>query len=124
MSDIQLIIDYKNGNLKQVTNDAEKKMGKSGQKSGSNFSAGFVKAAKGATKAVAAIGAAVAAIGGVTLFKSIGLAKEQEDAVNRLNTSLKLTGIFSKETSQELQDYASSLQTASKFGDETILSTA
>lgn len=122
MSDIQLIIDYKNGNLKQVTNDAEKKMGTSGQKAGSNFSKNFAQAAKGATKAVAAIGAAVAAIGGVTLFKSIGLAREQEDAVNRLNTALKITGQFSKETSEELQAYASELQSVSKFGDEAILS--
>jgi hypothetical protein len=122
MSDIQLIIDYKNGNIKEVTNDAEKKMGQSGQKAGSNFSDGFSKAAKGATKAVATIGAAIAAIGTVTIFKSVALAREQEDAVNRLNTSLKITGQFSKETSEELQAYASSLQQSSKFGDEAILS--
>jgi len=122
MSDINLIISYQNGNLKEVTNDAEKKMGKSGKKSGQNFAAGFGTAAKGAAKAVAAIGAAVAAVGSVVIFKSIGLAKEQEEAVNSLNTALRITGKYSKDTSEELQAYASSLQAASKFGDETILS--
>ena len=122
MSDINLIIGYQNGNLKDAANDAEKTMGKAGKKSGSTFSAGFLSAAKGAAKAVAAIGAAVAAVGSVVIFKSIGLAKEQEEAVNSLNTALKITGKFSQETSEELQAYASSLQAASKFGDEAILS--
>lgn len=122
MSDINLYIGYKNANLKEVTTDAEKKMGTSGKKAGRNFSAEFGNAAKGAAKAIAAVGAAASAIGGIVLFKSIGLAKEQEEAVNSLNTALKITGQFSKETSEELQNYASSLQAASTFGDEAILS--
>jgi len=45
----------------------------------------------------------------------------QEKAVNALNTALRTQGIFSKETSRDLQNYASSLQQVTLFGDETIL---
>ncbi len=50
-------------------------------------------------------------------------AQVQEDAINQLNIALVASGKFSKATSQELQDYASSLQRTTKFGDETILQT-
>lgn len=59
----------------------------------------------------------------VSAFNSgIDAAQVQEDAVNKLNAQLALTGDYSAETSQELQDFASKLQSVSKFGDETILS--
>jgi hypothetical protein len=51
-------------------------------------------------------------------------AKIQEDAINALNTSLKISGQFSKEASESFQEYASSLQQATKFGDEAILQNA
>jgi len=45
----------------------------------------------------------------------------QEDAINALNTSLKTSGEFSEQASQDMQRYASELQNASVFGDELIL---
>lgn len=51
----------------------------------------------------------------------IDAANTQENAVNRLNSSLMQMGEFSAETSIELQNYASSLQNATKFGDEAII---
>ncbi len=45
------------------------------------------------------------------------------DAINELNTALKASGEFSKAASLELQEYASSLQAITKFGDEAILQT-
>lgn len=54
----------------------------------------------------------------------IQAAQAQEDAINKLNTALALSGQYSKSTSQELQEYASSLQAVTKYGDETVLETA
>lgn len=62
------------------------------------------------------------------LFKTfitdgVAAAKVQEDAINKLNQALAQSGEFSKEASDELQEYASSLQSVTKFGDEAILET-
>jgi len=46
----------------------------------------------------------------------------QEDAINALNTSLKLTNEYSKEASEDMQEYASQLQQTSIYGDELVLS--
>lgn len=54
--------------------------------------------------------------------KFISAAIVQENAVNKLNTALKVTGQFTKETSEELQRFASEMQTTTVFGDEAILS--
>jgi len=62
------------------------------------------------------------AIGSVKEFTQ--LAGVQEDAVNKLNTSLALTGKFSLETSKDIQSFASELQNTSRFGDELILKNA
>lgn len=62
------------------------------------------------------------------LFKTlvndgVAAAQVQEDAINDLNSALARTGQYTRETSQELQAYASSLQESSKYGDEAILTT-
>ena len=59
-----------------------------------------------------------------TLNESIELAKVQEDAVNSLNIALAQSGKFSAQASKDFQEYASSLQEASKFGDEVIIQNA
>lgn len=51
-------------------------------------------------------------------------ASRQEDAINKLNTALKISGNFSQEASQDIQDFASSLQQITTFGDEAILETS
>lgn len=71
--------------------------------------------------AVGAAGAAFTAFG-VALKKGIDLAQIQEDAINSLNNQLKISGEFTRETSEDLQRYASQLQRTSKFGDEAIIS--
>lgn len=57
------------------------------------------------------------------LDESIKASSEQEDAINKLNSALKISGQYTSSTSKELQDYASALQSTTKYGDETILST-
>lgn len=87
------------------------------------------KSAKQATTALKAVGAAVAGAivlkGIQSLTSSIGgfieAARVQEDAINRVNNALKLSGDFSKEASQDFQNFASSLQGVSTQGDETTL---
>lgn len=56
--------------------------------------------------------------------KFIDAAKIQEDAVNSLNSSLIATGQFTEAASRDFQEYASSLQQQTKFGDEAILQNA
>jgi hypothetical protein len=45
----------------------------------------------------------------------------QQDAINNLNTALKLSGEFSEGASKGFQDFASQIQSTTKFGDEAIL---
>ena len=51
----------------------------------------------------------------------VDAAKVQEDAVNSLNTALKLAGDFSQEASEDIQNFASGLQQVTTVGDETTL---
>lgn len=60
----------------------------------------------------------------VFITDGIAAAKVQEDAINSLNISLKASGQFTEEASKDFQDYASSLQSVTKFGDEAILQNA
>jgi hypothetical protein len=52
-----------------------------------------------------ALGFLVSALGEV-----VNAAQRQEDAINSLNASLRQSGEFSQATSEDLQDFASSLQ--------------
>lgn len=113
--------DYKKG-LKTSEKEAEK----SGEKAGEGFTEGFSEKTKKGfasvrSQAIALGATLVATLGGAA---SIRAAQVQEDAINALNTSLKLAGTFTQQASQEFQEFASSMQQASKFGDEIILQQA
>lgn len=76
--------------------------------------------ANGILGAIGKVGQLVSAtLGSVT--GNIDLANIQLDSINELESSLKRIGEFSKETSSDLQDFASSLQSTSTFGDEAII---
>ena len=79
------------------------------------------------TSTKALVGTVIAALAGRAFIGAIGAvtdaAAEQEDAVKSLNTAMKLTGEFSKDASDEMQDFASALQDTTVFGDEAILKT-
>ena len=51
----------------------------------------------------------------------IEAAQVQEDAINKLNAQLVISGSYTRQASQEMQKYASSLQKVTRFGDETII---
>jgi len=46
---------------------------------------------------------------------------EQEKAISQLNATLKSTGRFSESLSKDMQDFASSLQEVTTFGDEAVI---
>lgn len=58
---------------------------------------------------------------GKTISSLTSAASRQQDAINNLNTALRTSGEFSKEASKDFQDYASSIQDVTKFGDEAVL---
>ena len=123
MSDIRLIIQYENGNLKDVSAEAKKELEKAGSEGGKSFGSKFNESAGNAvTKAALGVAAAVTAAAAATLFKGIEAAAEGEQNLNKLNTALQLTGIYTKETSQALADYAGAIQTTTKFEDDAVLS--
>lgn len=69
-----------------------------------------------------AITAAIAGVvGTISIFVKAYL--ESEVAVNKLNTALKNQGLFTEETSKELQAYATSLANVTTFTDESIVET-
>lgn len=104
---IQLIIDYKNGNIKTVSKEAEDEIGKAGKKGGDRFSDGFSGALGGVLSTLGKIAASAAAIGGVALFKSVKDAATLENINTQFEVMLKSSSAAQKQI-QELQDFAAS----------------
>lgn len=116
---------------KKSQKDIEKQSGKTGEKSGKKFEKEFKDETKDLGKGLklsfgklALAGVAAGAALAKGLSASIAAAKVQEDAVNSLNVALRVTGKFTRQASQDFQEYASSIQAATRFGDEAILNSA
>lgn len=91
----------------------------------SNIKSQLLALTTGIGAVAAAFTAAFAGVGLIRAIESVTeAASKQDDAINKLNTSLKLAGSFSEEASQEFQDFASSLQEVTTVGDETTLELA
>ena len=120
---IELVADA-NGVIKAIEKTAPQAE-KAGEEIGENLSKGISTKSKLIAGAiVAATGvAAVAAAAKLKeiVFDGIAAAQAQDDAVQRLNASLRNTGNFSESTSKSLQEFASGLQAITTFGDEVIL---
>ena len=103
-----------------------KKASNSFKKFGSDLGNAF----KSVGKAIFSVQTLVAGVVGfLAVGKLVGFVKDvtaaasvQEDAINQLNTALRLTGDFTAEASKDMQAFASELQQNSKLGDEVILS--
>jgi len=133
MSNEQVIIELvlEKGNVANGLKKVVTEFSKSGKDSGKKFSKGigqtdiFAKLKKSLFSFKSAIaGVATSLAAAFAGRKLIQAANVQEDAVNRLNSSLLITGKLTDQTSKEIQDFASSLQKSSRFGDEAILSNA
>lgn len=107
-------------NTKDAESKAKRNLSRSGADAGRGFSTAFIKNLGAITAAAVGIGALFK---GIDFFKeSIRAAAIQQQAINDLNTQLAITGQFTQTVSQDLQNFASSLQSVSRFGDEAILS--
>lgn len=136
MADDRVIIEIEldDSSIKKGFNTVEKEGSSSGKKVGKRLEkgvskgiekgggAGFAILKKGALAAGVALAAVVGA--GFAASKFVEAAKIQEDAINDLNSALFATGQFTEEASQDFQNFASSLQQQTKFGDEAILKNA
>lgn len=56
--------------------------------------------------------------------EAVDAAIAQEEAINRLNTALRISGRFSEAASKDIQDFATSLQDVINVSDEVILDVA
>ncbi len=113
---IQLVLDDKDA--KRVINSLPDKFQKSGKKAGNSFSKGLEAGLKNLAGVAIKAGAA---LGAIVTGASVAAAARQEQAINNLNASLARIGEFSQQTSQDLQNFASQLQSVTKFGDEAVL---
>ncbi|KKL91583.1 hypothetical protein LCGC14_1893260, partial [marine sediment metagenome] len=101
--------------------DSAKKAGKSADKMTTAF-AGVRKGLGGVSKAVFSLRGLLIGLGATAIIRSVTRAAfAQEEAVARVNASLRASGQFSEEASQALQDFASQMQATTIFGDEVIL---
>jgi len=73
-------------------------------------------------KVIAAVGGAAALFSLASMTKQfVGLAMAQQDAEIAMSSALKVTGEYTDEINKKLQDFASSIQAATTYGDEEVL---
>jgi hypothetical protein len=104
----------------------ESKAQKAGEQLGDGLETGVKKGLNGIALAVGATVAGFAALRAVKNFlgDAVDAAAEGEVALNRLNTSLRLAGTYSKEASQQFVDMANEIQRTTTIEDDAALSLA
>jgi len=135
--EIQLLKDAAEKALKQLTKEIQKTedgfetLGKKGDESmgviaqaAQGVSGGFKSLVGGVTIANLASSAIIGTANAIKDFVlgSVNAAIEQENAINRLNQSLKASGDFSGAASNDLLNFATSMQKVSVYGDEVVVS--
>jgi len=125
---IEIDLKLPSGEIAKTTGEITKGFSKAGKKSGRAFSKGLGKTLKNSLRSVfnlktAVLGLGTALVGAFASKQIIDAAKRQEDAVNSLNSALIATGKYTTKTSTSLQEYAASLQSVTRYGDEAILET-
>lgn len=106
--------------LKKLQNDAQKAGENVGKSLGSNLEKSISSSFKSIAATVAAAGAAI--LSGAAFKKVIDEATKSENAINRLNQSLRSAGTFSEEASLRIQDFAEQIQNTTTLEDEAVLS--
>lgn len=99
-------------------NKADKKL--KGFSKNAEKSASRIKKAFSGLKSKLAAGLSVYAAGSFAK-SSLNAYMEQEDAVNKINAALKVNGDYSLNASKDLQEFASSIQKITTYGDEALL---
>lgn len=123
---ILIEIELDDGTIKKGFAKIETQAKQAGDSVNKSFSGGVLTSLRGSFLGIsAAIGAVAAAAGGIALFsRAVREASNQEDAINELNTALLLSGKYSESASKNMQNFASSLQEVTKFGDDVTLRTS
>lgn len=119
---IELVADA-NGVIKAIQK-TEPQAEKAGAKIGDAISSGIKSAGIGAAVGATLLGAAAVAAArkvGQVVLQGVEDAIVQAEAVNSLNNALATTGQFSKAASRDLQNFASELQSVTRFGDEALI---
>jgi hypothetical protein len=120
---VSVELDLDSKNFDRELDSQKRKIEKTGRQAANNFSRSFGgNIFGGLSKQILALGASVVA--GLSFKKSIQAAITQQNAINDLNRSLAASGRFTEKASQDFQNFASSLQNTSTFGDEVILQNA
>lgn len=106
----------------KMSKTADKELGVLGQLT-DGVSGGFKSLVGGVTVANLASEAIIGTANAIKNFVlgSVNAAVEQENAINRLNQSLRASGSYSQEASQDFINFASALQKTSIYGDEVVI---
>jgi hypothetical protein len=114
--------------LKKLT-EAMEDFGKESQKSIQSSTSAFevfqgVVGGELAIKALESLIETAKELFNVFVVEGIKAAQEQENAINNLNRALNSAGQYSKQTSEDFQEFAASLQQTTKYSDDTIIKSA
>jgi hypothetical protein len=125
---IVIAIEFDDGTVKQGFLNIESQASKSSKKIQDSLG-GVDKSLGSGTKAALAFVGAFAGFAAVSkainFFKdSIREAAAEQDAIQKLNTALALTGKFSEQASQSIQGFANALQNTTKFSNDSTLEVA
>jgi hypothetical protein len=125
---IVIAIEFDDGTVKKGFLNIEKQASDSSKKikgSLSGVDSGLNNTKKAALALVGAFAGLAAVNKAINFFKdSISKAAADQDSIQKLNTALALTGKFSEQASQSIQNFANQLQNTTKFGNETTLEVA
>jgi len=123
--EVEIVLD--DGSIQKGFANIRKQAKKTSKKTGDDFDVfvnkRFGKGIFQLQSQILAIGAAIGAAFAAAFAAGqvIEAANRQEEAVNNLNTALKLAGEFSDEASLGIQQFASDLQEVTTIGDEATL---
>lgn len=102
--------------FKEIDDKAKETGRIAGKKLGEGIGSGISIAAKSGAATIATITGLI-----YSAKKFSDAASVQQDAVNKLNSSLRQLGEYSGKTSLELQKFASEIQSVTRFGDEAVI---
>jgi hypothetical protein len=118
-TDVIIKVSLKPTDIDKANKQIQDKAKKTGEVAGKSLEQGFGKSI--AALRATAIGALAGIAAAFSVKAVVNAARAQEDAISALNKALLVTGQYNESTSRSFQDFASSLQSVSRVGDEAIL---
>lgn len=112
---LEIEIVLPDGTIKQAFAKVKQEAKKTEKPASKSLEKPFINMATAAKAAIAIAG---------TFYASqqfVNAANRQDDAINKLNNSLRLNGEYTAQTSADLQQYAADLQKVTQYGDEAVI---